>query len=67
MARALADVLDTRTVLEPLGLALRRLLEPVSPELGTSSERIAAMMHDWFDLPPYERATETRGYQPEPA
>jgi len=67
MARALAHVLDTRAVLEPLGLALRRLLEPVSPELGTSSQRIAAMMHDWFDLPPYERATETRGYQPEPA
>ena len=51
IARALEGVLDRRSVFESFAGSLRRQLAPPS-NLGTSSERIAALAHDWLGFEP---------------
>jgi lipid-A-disaccharide synthase len=56
IARALEGVLERRSDFESLARSLRRQLEPRPSNLETTSERIAALMHDWLGLEP-EHAT----------
>jgi len=57
IARALEGVLDRPSAFESLAGSLRRQLAAGPSNPGTSSERVAVLIHDWLGLEPARHAS----------